>query len=525
MLIEKKNPRLDGLRPEKLGELLSDQEWRLNNLYWIIDRFGKEVIFEMNSVQRKLWERRWHRNIILKARQHGVSTFIELFFLDTLLFHPNMKATVTADTKEHAKNLFKDKVKFAWDRLDPRVKNIIKAELTTVTKERIELSNGSEMLVSVSARSSTQQFVHISEYGKISVQDREKAREIKTGTFPTVPQSGFIFIESTAEGQEGEFYDMCQASMRKDILVRSGEEELLQGEFRFHFFPWYDEESYRVEEHEAAGKVIPKRLEDYFNGIEEKLGIHLSKPQRVWYMMTEDYMGEDMHREHPSYPEEAFMVSIKGAYFSDEMTNMRKEGRMVDELPLEMLPVHTFWDIGVNDTTAILFVQYVDGWFNVVDYYESSNQGVKHYADRLLRVSRDRNFVLGSHFGPHDLRKRSFQTGVTTSETALGYGIRFEEATRKPDRKIDAIEAARVVLPKTRICMKHCRRLINHLDNYRKDWNNKMGCWSDSPRHDEHSNGADAFQIFAANSDEVIRACLGHRRSLAGHASSQGFLI
>src|SRR3990167_10406362 len=51
---------------------LHDKEYRLNNLYYIVDRYGSNIKFEMNAVQRDVFRGMHTRNLILKARQLGM---------------------------------------------------------------------------------------------------------------------------------------------------------------------------------------------------------------------------------------------------------------------------------------------------------------------------------------------------------------------------------------------------------------------------------------------------------------------
>ncbi len=66
--------------------------WRLNNLYTITDRHGRRVTFAMNSAQEAFYHAMHRQNVILKARQRGFTTFIQLIMLDACLFHDDVRA-------------------------------------------------------------------------------------------------------------------------------------------------------------------------------------------------------------------------------------------------------------------------------------------------------------------------------------------------------------------------------------------------------------------------------------------------
>lgn len=166
----------------KLEECLGDPYWRMNNLYCITDKEGVKRIFQFNWAQEELFENMWHCNVILKARQLGVSTFVTLLFLDKVLFNSNTHAGIIAHTREDAEHLFR-KVKFAYDHLPEEIKKL-RAAKTDTTRE-LQFSNGSHIRVGTSLRSSTLQYLHISEMGKIAARYPDKSREIMTGALNT----------------------------------------------------------------------------------------------------------------------------------------------------------------------------------------------------------------------------------------------------------------------------------------------------------------------------------------------------
>jgi len=96
---------------------LKDPEWRLRSLYWVLDKDGNEVLFKPWPMQERFLRDLWFRNLILKARQLGYSTLVQLMMLDTCLFNRNVAAAVIAQDKDAAEKIFRTKIKFAYDRL------------------------------------------------------------------------------------------------------------------------------------------------------------------------------------------------------------------------------------------------------------------------------------------------------------------------------------------------------------------------------------------------------------------------
>ena len=141
-----------------------------------------------------------------------------------------------------------------------------------------------------------------------------------------------------------------------------------------------------LDEHDAyredpAHVVIPKELGEYFDQLEAEHQVKLDDKQRAWYAITRKKIGADsMWREFPSFAEEAFKISVEGAYFKPQMTKAREQGR-IDKVPVDpSRPVNTFWDIGKSDNTSIWFHLSHGTIHHLVDFYENSGEGVEHYA-------------------------------------------------------------------------------------------------------------------------------------------------
>ena len=192
---------------DELLDRLSDREWRLNNLYYIIDATGNRVLFQPNGIQEQLNQGLWYLNLILKSRQHGITTDLCILYLDYCLFTPNIRAGIIAHTRDDAEIFFNDKIKYAYDNLPEQVKAMVPADSRSARE--LSFGNNSAIRVGTSLRGSTLQLLHISEFGKICAKYPEKAKEIVTGSLNTVHPGQVITIESTAEGKSGYFYDYC----------------------------------------------------------------------------------------------------------------------------------------------------------------------------------------------------------------------------------------------------------------------------------------------------------------------------
>ena len=474
---------------QKLETLLTDRWWRISNLYRIKDEAGREIKFAPNEAQRQLWDSLHTLNVIPKARQLGFSTFIAIFIADVCLFRPNTAAGIVDITLDDAKAKL-DKILFAYDGLPEELRS--RLPVLRRNTHQIEWANGSSVTVGTSHRGGTLQVLHVSEFGKISAQFPDKAREIRTGAFGTVHLGQMIFVESTAEGVGGDFHDLVQEADAQAKLGR----KLSKQEFKLHFFPWWRNPSYCDE---SADVAIPQELASYFMDLQAKHGVRLSPGQRAWYVLKRKLIGpDDMGREFPSFLDEAFAASVEGAYFKTQMAKAR-EGRRIGKVPLDpSRPVNTFWDIGKDDNTSIWFHQSHGGMHHLIDYYENSGEGVEFYARILREKATARGWTYGKHYGPHDLDNSHWilPGAKATVDVARELGIPFEVVPRI-DNKSNAIEAARNFLSLTWIDEEHCERGIRCLDNYRKKWDERRATYRSEPEHDWASHGADALMTGA----------------------------
>jgi hypothetical protein len=340
---------------------MKDQHWRLNNLYWIINEQGQRVKFTMNRVQTVLFWGMWFLNIILKSRQHGITTFICLFFLDTCLFNSNIHAGIIAHNREDAEAFFKDKVQYAFNNLPASLRVATPAE--TESSRELMFPNNSVIRVGTSLRSSTNQLLHISEFGKLCAKFPEKAREVVTGALNTVHQGQMIIIESTAEGKSGYFYEYCKKAM--ELAERKA--DLSPLDFKFFFFGWQDDPKNAVQQgHEAV--AITQDMQVYFSEL-EKHGVKLTPQQKAWYILKAAQQGDDMKREHPSTPDEAFEAVSAACFFLGALDGHRvaRVGRF-GTLAKEPGPKGVY-SINLTPRGLIEFWRFpyflVDGWDNV----------------------------------------------------------------------------------------------------------------------------------------------------------------
>jgi phage terminase large subunit len=188
----------------------------------------------------------------------------------------------------------------------------------------------------------------------------------------------------------------------------------------------------------------------------------------------------------------SFEAAILGAYFGREIAEAERNGRIGEVPPDPALPVHTAWDLGIGDATAIWFFQTVGPDVHVIDHYEAHGHGLPHYAQVLA----GKGYAYGTHYVPHDARARDLGTGRTRIETMQQLTGRWPHVL-KAGEVMDGINAARLTLPRCRFDAVRCRDGLEALRQYRADFDEKARAFKDRPRHDWTSHSADAFRYLA----------------------------
>jgi hypothetical protein len=187
----------------------------------------------------------------------------------------------------------------------------------------------------------------------------------------------------------------------------------------------------------------------------------------------------------------SFDAAIRGAYYGKLIAQAEAEKR-IGRVPRDPnLLVHTAWDLGVGDATAIWFYQRHRRELRLIDYAEASGAGLDHYAG-LLQA---KGYAYGEHVLPHDARVQELGSGKTRVETLTALGIR--PRVLSAHRVEDGINAVRRLLPRCWFDAETCARGLEALRNYRSEWDDRRQAFRERPLHDWSSHAADAFRYLA----------------------------
>lgn len=468
---------------EELENLLWDWKWRVCSweLYKIKDKNWKVVPFLPNKYQLFLLENLHNRNIILKARQLGFSTLIQILLLDQALFNDNVSCWVIAQWLKEAKSIFNNKVKFAYENLPEWLKEL--RPLISNSKDTLEFNNGSSFVVSVSFRWWTLQYLHISEYWKICAKFPERAREINTWALESVWSENYIFIESTWEWKSGDFFEKTK---KAEELALSWK-KLNELEYKFFFFPWWEVEEYRINDKNI---ILTSETLKYFEILENDYGIKCDEEQKRWYQLKKDDKKDDMFREYPSVSEESFKVAVEWSYYRKWINIAIKEQRLCF-LPYDnSLPLYAWMDLwwaGGWDDMVVWFFQIFWKEIRFIDYFCWTWFSMRDLHSEILS---QKPYKYEKIFMPFDAKVHSQNDWKTREETMkeLGYKVEVLEKWGISDR-------IALVRDNFKYCFfdnKNCSVWVDTLWEYRRKWNESIWDFLNSPEH-QNSHSADAF--------------------------------
>lgn len=193
-----------------------------------------------------------------------------------------------------------------------------------------------------------------------------------------------------------------------------------------------------------------------------------------------------------------FASGVQGAYFKDVIETARERGRIDDYKYNDNYAVHTFWDIGLSDDTAIWFAQRIGGNLVFIDYYEEKGKTPAFYA----QILQEKGYRYGTHFLPHDGMRRN-NINLTSYEDALriycvdlGISDDVQSVPRVPNKQI-AIDQVRGQFAQYCFDMHECRDGLAKLELYHRKYDPRNQTFMAQPVHDWTSHAADALTTAA----------------------------
>jgi phage terminase large subunit len=201
-----------------------------------------------------------------------------------------------------------------------------------------------------------------------------------------------------------------------------------------------------------------------------------------------------------------FNAALIGSYYGKYISEMEKQGRIIDFAYDPNTPVRTAWDLGISDTTVIWFYQVIGREIRILDYFEDKGMGLEHYARELQ--ARKYIYDPWGHGIPHDGAAKELGTGKTRQEQLLEFGINTHIIERQSI--MDGIHAARMLLqnPNTYMHKTNCADGLKALKNYQRTYDKRKAMFLNKPLHNWASNGADGFRYLALDVESPSHASI-----------------
>lgn len=198
-----------------------------------------------------------------------------------------------------------------------------------------------------------------------------------------------------------------------------------------------------------------------------------------------------------------FDAALIGTYFAKHISQAQGDGRITTVPYDPRLSVHTSWDLGMDDDTAIWFWQVSGQQVRMIDYAHGRYSQLGEYVAML----RGKGYTYGDHYLPHDVEITDISAagGMSRKQTLESLGLRVRVVPRVA-QKSDAINAIRNVLPRCVFDAERCKHGIDSLAQYRRKWDDERKIYADKPLHDWTSHAVDAFDGMARSVNNIAES-------------------
>lgn len=494
------------------GDPLRDPIWRLCNLYQIMNAKGKAVHFVPTPEQRVvIWvihKLGWLSLIIPKARQLGISTVLLLMALDLQVFEKGFAGALIDKKGDDCSKKMREKYHFSWGQLPEHIRNefnVVRSNDGELTVELKPLPGQKEKPVQsifqadIGFRGGTVRWLHVSEWGWIQNNDRQRSREIQTGAIPAAEKAdnGIKIIETTWQGGlDGEMGPYVNEALD------TPEHQKGPKSWRILFFPWFTEPTYR----QPHGYIDPVSAA-YFREIAPKIladhGAVLTPEQMLWYAEKRRtaVSAKTMKEEYPSLCSECWENVPVGSIYGKWIDEARVEGRISNFTAPRDYPVHTFWDLGHSMNTVDILIQITPNQIRIVDALMEVDMTVEQRGEWHKQLG----WNYGNHYLPWDADTDNASIGIKPIDhyrRVFGPTCRVVPQCRT---KWDGIGIVRANFNRFVFCADalakdtstpggRVKQLIEHLGRYRAERETSTGIAKDEPVHDRYSHAADALR-------------------------------
>lgn len=189
-----------------------------------------------------------------------------------------------------------------------------------------------------------------------------------------------------------------------------------------------------------------------------------------------------------------FNAAVLGAVFGKQIELAERQGRLLEGVILHepLAVVHTVWDLGWSDATAVWFFQILNGEIRILDYWEQNFAEPKDLVKMLLTKAKKNSFKYETHYFPHDAAfKLQAAAGKSMFEQLAQMGVKGKIMPSTTTN--NSINAGRVALNNAWFDMDNCVEGVERLRGWRYAFSSKNQIFSEKPIHDHNSHASDAF--------------------------------
>ena len=480
----------------------TNREWRLDNLYAVVDRVGRMVPFWLKPQQRLMLRNMHTRNLLLKYRQMGGTTFWLVLMFDTCMFEPHKVCALLMHDKQTGVQKMRIIMRKMHAALDPALQDL--NPIDAKQREMLLFKNGSSLQATASMLGGTTHVMHWSEFGKICANDPKLADSLVNDSLPSVSKECIVGVESTGEGNVGYFAQWVLEALDSQQAGRP----VTSTDWKLLFFGCQDDPDCTKVDWE--GDVIPEWLQVYFDRLEKDKKIVCSPAHKAWYLSEikrVNKTGEPgnghvkVKNNFPHTPEEAMEDDVEGSILEHEFDYLYRNNR-IGHFPFDnRLPVDLWMDIG-RDTTAIWFSQDRDGMTRFIRYYENKGHNLPFYAAILKNEQGKHGYVWGRIMLPHD--GRHSDVGMGEHETRWSVleklmGCKIQPPPPRPMSIDDDVELARAKIIQCQFHEVDCGAGLKALKSVSWRVDARYGVYARDIKHNWASHGFAGFRTYSKN--------------------------
>ena len=287
----------------------------IQNFMKITDKNGNIVPFKLNKMQKDFIKNIDSYNIILKARQGGMSVCICALAIYYAITTPNTTCLLLSHNDESTRAIF-NKLKMIYN----SIPDFIRLDLIRNNRAELQLSNGSIISCSTMGRTdkgrgNTARLIHLSEFAFVN---DDIAKKQLLSLEQTLQANGNLIIETTANGLN-HFHNLYQKSKKKENAYKSYFYNYIDTSCMFEDeYKKYNKIFNNINGHKFSEKDLTEEEKELLNTYED-----MTLDILCWRRLKiQNSSIEQFNQEFPLTDEMAFVTSGNGVFDIERLTKV-----------------------------------------------------------------------------------------------------------------------------------------------------------------------------------------------------------